>query len=131
MSYLNQYVSTLLAMDFTNETYMENLMTDAALTFPVTSLISFLQSGLEQQIVEFGKDTDNFYRLIQIIVILKAVIFGVMFVLVYVLVFMGLLSILSDEIWLMKGMINMIPVFVLEGNEAVQKLVCNRKHSAI
>jgi len=127
LSYHYLYVAKILAADLMNNTVQTAISTDAGLTFPGTNLITYLQSPLELQLIEYRKDAVKFYDLIKVIIAVKASVFVTIFLGLYLLILLGLLKRLSSEIWLTNGMLNMIPMFILESNSNVQNQIWLRK----
>ncbi|MDR3548023.1 MAG: PAS domain S-box protein [Candidatus Pacebacteria bacterium] len=125
------YAAKILNADFTNDTVVAAFAADPGLSFPGSKVMIYLQSALEQELIQYRKDAVAFYKVIEAIIMSKAVCFAVLFLALYVAVFAGLLATLRNEIWLTKGMLSMIPRFVLENNLRVQKLVHKRRRTAM
>ncbi len=124
------YAAKIMASNLSDDTVANALSVDPALTFPGSKLLTYLQSALELQLIEYRKDAVKFYEKVELIVIAKAACFGAVFLCAYFVVFLGLLKILKTEIWLTHGMLNMIPIFVLESNSLVQTQIWRRRRTA-
>jgi len=75
----------------------------------------------------FRDEATNFYNLIMSLAIGKASAFGIIFTIVYFVVFINFLNTLKLEIWQTHGIINMIPDIVIENNKEVQEAVWKRR----
>ncbi len=131
LSYFVSYSARILAADFSNNTLVNSMITSTEISFSGVKVWIFLQSVIEQQLSAYREDVVSFYDLVLIILITKAVCFAVLFAALYIIVFVILLNTLKREIWLTKGMIGLIPKFVLENNLSVQKLVYNNRRAAV
>ncbi len=122
------YSSKIMAANFSDSATVSAMAADPALSFPGAKVMIYLQSALEQQLIQYRKDALSFYGVISAILIAKGTCFAVLFFILYIVVFSGVLNTLTREISLTKGMVSMIPRFVIEGNLRVQKLVykCRR-----
>jgi len=127
IAYHNTYAAKIKAANLTDDKIADDIYADPALTLPAGKLITYLQSALELQLIEYRKDTVNFYDLIRIIIIAKAAGFLSIFMIMYIIILMGLLNTLKDEIWLTHGMINLIPMFIQENNTDVQNQIWDRR----
>jgi len=69
----------------------------------------------------------EFFELMHSILYIVAICFMVIFSAVYLGIFIKFIIILKNEMWETNGMLNMIPLNVLEKNQKVKEQVLNRK----
>ncbi len=117
--------------NFSDDKAITAISTDPGFSMAGAKVDIYLQSGIEQLLIQYRKDAVAYYGVIESILIAKAAGFIVLFIAIYILVFVGLLGVLTREIWLTKGMLNMIPKFVVEHNMTVQTLIYERRRAII
>ncbi len=121
-------MAKLNAANYSDETVMDAFASDSAFTMPGSGLMTYLQAALELQLVTYRQDAILFYEEVELIVIVKAVCFFVVFLTLYLVILIKLLLILKAEVLLTRGMLNMIPRFVIEANLQVQNKVWQRRY---
>ncbi len=130
-AYITEYAAKIMATNLANETIALQMDVDPGLLFPGSKVMIYLQSGLEQHLIQYRKDAVAFYEIIEKVLIAKAACFAAVFVVMYAIIFAGVLATLKQQIWITKGMVNMIPKFVIENNQEVQKLIYERRNVAV
>lgn len=128
IGYHYSYTAKIMLANFSNDDDVNKILGDPGFTMPGSSIISFLQAALELQLTTYRQDTVRFYEFVQMIVVVKAVGFFVLFLALYLFVLLKLLAILKAEILLTHGMLNMIPLFVIEGNLRIQNKIWQRRY---
>jgi len=128
ITYYRVYIAGVTSADFTNQTTVDAILTNSAMTYGNNYMLNYLQSALELLLAEYRKDTVKFYELVEVIVLSKAIGFGILFVGLFAIVFVRLLEQLKVEIIITHGMLGMIPLSVIEENEAVQKRVLQHRN---
>lgn len=91
------------------------------------NIISYLSPVQEYLIEIFFKDANRFFDKANSITFAIAVSFITVFAIVYLCIFVRFIETLKNEIWETHGILNMIPMFILEGNAKVKEQVLNRK----
>ncbi len=131
ISYHATYVEKLLAANFSDSETIAGILGDANFIFPAARLITYLQYGLEMLLGAYREDVVAFYDLLNIIIVSKALGFMAVFLTLYVAVgLVGLTHSLRDEILLTRGMLSMVPKFIVEENLEVQNKIWVRKFVA-
>ncbi len=128
IAYHYSYSAKITAANFSNEDEVEAILHDPAFTLPGSSIISYLQAALELQVVTYRQDAVAFYEFVEMLLIVKALAFSLLFLGLYLCVLLKLRSILKDEILLTRGMLNMIPLFVIESNVQIQNKIWQRRY---
>ena len=89
--------------------------------------MNYLTPAQEVLITEFYETMISFFNTIKTIEYIQAICFTIIFSGIYLWMFISLLVTLNEEIWLTNGIINMIPIFILEKNSVVREQVGKRK----
>jgi len=114
-------------MDFTDDNIAELLMDSDELIFIEDRLINYLQLALEIQVNIYQEDLISYFKLLIFFVWLKASGFALIFILMLIFVFLSLVQRLKREIWLNKGILNIIPGFILKNNLIIKEYVWKQK----
>jgi len=126
LSYQMTFFIRIMNLEFSDDV-KEELLESEEITFLGSRLIVYLQPALEQQMVEYETDLNNYIGLLAFFTWLKACCYIVVFSLLFIFIFLGLIKKLTLEILLNRGMLNIIPKFILEKNTAVQEHLLKQK----
>ncbi|MDR3549191.1 MAG: hypothetical protein P4M11_13180 [Candidatus Pacebacteria bacterium] len=115
---LNTSSSTAVSQFATTNSSLGNI--SPSLTYPLSFAIGAL-------LTTFYTCAVSFFLLVKKVIYGTSIGFVCVFVTVYVTVFSRFISILSEEIWHTRGMLNMIPAEIIEKNLSVREQVWKRK----
>lgn len=74
----------------------------------------------------FYNNSKSFFNVVIEIVLLKTILFGIIFSAIYLWIFINFLAILNEEIWVVQGIVNMIPLSVIKKNQRVREQIWAR-----
>ena len=109
-----------MSMDLTDDIVAKELFKSPELLFTGSSLMNYLHSALELQLISYISDLSNYFDNVILTIWIKANIFSAIFLIFYTFLFYKLAQRLMDEIWMTQEMLNMIPIFLLEDNETIK-----------
>ncbi len=72
---------------------------------------------------EFYYNAMDFFELVKRVLYAVSICFAAVFGGIYIVVFVRFIRGLNEEIWNARGVLNMIPIFILENNPAVREQV--------
>lgn len=81
--------------------------------------------------ITFYNDEKAFFDTVGKLLYIKTILFGVIFAVIYLWIFVNFLSILNEEIWVVHGIVNMIPFFIIKKNQRVREQICAKTGSKI
>jgi hypothetical protein len=114
-------IAALMASDQSPTTYSKPLSLLLANTIG-----QYLNTIHEYLMVTFWECAVGFFNTVQQITYAKAICFMILFAAIYLFIFIRFFSVLNKEIWQTHGIVNMIPISVLENNIRVREQVCSR-----
>eukprot|EP00826_Nyctotherus_ovalis_P003783 TRINITY_DN10776_c0_g4_i1.p1 TRINITY_DN10776_c0_g4~~TRINITY_DN10776_c0_g4_i1.p1 ORF type:complete len:203 (+),score=55.38 TRINITY_DN10776_c0_g4_i1:476-1084(+) len=127
LTYQTLFINKIANYDFTDDLVTEELLASNEVSFIGNRLVSYMQPTLELQIMAYEDDLASYLSLLTFLVWLKTGGFIMLFILLFLFVFRSLVNRLTKEIWLNRGMLNVIPRFILEENALIQHYVWNQK----
>lgn len=116
-----------MQLDFSNDQVVREILASPEIAFMGNRLVVYLQPVLELQLKEHNSDVKSYFDLLIFITWLKCGCFFLLFGLLSVFIFWSLVKRLTNEIWLNRGMLNIIPRFILEQNVMIQSYVFKQK----
>lgn len=127
LTYQTLFVNKIIRYDFTDDLVTEELLASDEVSFIGNKLVSYMQPTLELQLTVYEDDLASYLSLLTFLVWLKTGGFIMLFILLLVFVFRSLVNRLTKEIWLNRGMLNVIPKFILEENALIQHYVWKQR----
>eukprot|EP00826_Nyctotherus_ovalis_P024402 TRINITY_DN18886_c0_g1_i1.p2 TRINITY_DN18886_c0_g1~~TRINITY_DN18886_c0_g1_i1.p2 ORF type:complete len:166 (-),score=26.73 TRINITY_DN18886_c0_g1_i1:144-641(-) len=127
ISYQTLFVARAANLDFSDPDVIAELLNAPEVTSSGSSLVLFMQPALELQLNQYKDDLQHFIDILLIIIWVKTGGFAGIFSLLFIFIFIYLVIKLTKEIWMNRGMLNIIPKSVLGHNMKMQEYAYKQK----
>ncbi|MDR3547260.1 MAG: PAS domain S-box protein [Candidatus Pacebacteria bacterium] len=127
IDYYSQYANKLLNTNFSDPVAAAAIKSDTGPSVFSPYVASYTSPVQEYLLRMFYADAQSFFNTVTDVEYCVPICFMVMFVAVYIGIFATFLTTLKKEIRETHGVLNMIPMFILESNPRVKEQVINHK----
>ena len=127
VDFYTQYSTKINNANFSDPAVAAAMKVDPMPSTFTTGVTSYISPLLEFIILAFYNDANAFFEMVKKIVYSVSICFVLIFLTVYLTIFVRFIGSLHEEIKQTHEIVNMIPMFVLEGNQKVREQVWNHK----